>query len=158
MLSFFVVVLLISSCASLTVASTITLTNNGDPSMLLCRAVCLFHLQRQRPPQPLLLNQLQPQHPKPEPTVYPTVTLNCISSAAASNLKVEITGTLTYNKQEFQARLYTSALALTAETNGKTSHWCKLMLTEALKQFGLPTLQAAICSVPAGQETIPCIG
>jgi len=57
--------------------------------------------------------------PKPEPTVYPTVTLNCISSARQAISKSKLPAPSPITKQEFQARLYTSALALTAETNGK---------------------------------------
>ena len=36
--------------------------------------------------------------PKPEPSAKPTLEINCVSTAAASNLKVEVTGTLAYNK------------------------------------------------------------
>jgi hypothetical protein len=36
--------------------------------------------------------------PRPEPTAKPTLEIYCTSTAAASNLKVEVTGTLSYNK------------------------------------------------------------
>ncbi len=36
--------------------------------------------------------------PRPEPTAKPTIEIYCKSTAAASDLKIEVTGTLTYNK------------------------------------------------------------
>jgi hypothetical protein len=35
--------------------------------------------------------------PKPEPTVWPTLTIHCLSTASTNNLKIQISGTLTYN-------------------------------------------------------------
>jgi hypothetical protein len=62
-------------------------------------AAFLFHFRRQHLPLHLLQNQLllYPT-PKPEPTAKPTIMIDCKSTASASNLKVEVTGTLTYNK------------------------------------------------------------
>jgi hypothetical protein len=36
--------------------------------------------------------------PKPEPKIYPTLEMYCRTTASASNLKVEVTGKLAYNK------------------------------------------------------------
>jgi hypothetical protein len=35
--------------------------------------------------------------PKPEPTIWSTLTIHCISSASASNPKIQVSGVLTYN-------------------------------------------------------------
>lgn len=41
--------------------------------------------------------------PRPEPTAKPTLEMYCRSTAAVSNLKVEVAGTLTYNKTGISA-------------------------------------------------------
>ena len=98
LLSLLALVIVISSCASLATASTVTLTNNGHPSYAPMQGSMPFPFATATPTPTATPKPTPTPTPKPEPTVYPTVTLNCISSAAASNLKVEITGTLTYNK------------------------------------------------------------
>jgi hypothetical protein len=94
------IVLIISSCISFSAASTITSTNNGSTTYTTLADPFQFPFST---PTPTPTQTPEPTTtpiptPKPEPTAKPTITLNCVSTAAASNLKVEVTGTLTYNK------------------------------------------------------------
>ena len=93
-------VLIISSCISLAGAAAITFTDNGDPTYTSLADPFQFPFPTPTPtPSPTPEPTTTPiPTPKPEPTAKPAITLNCISTAAASNLKVEVTGTLTYNK------------------------------------------------------------
>ena len=36
--------------------------------------------------------------PKPEPTIWPSLDMSCITSAVATTVKVQVSGTLSYNK------------------------------------------------------------
>jgi hypothetical protein len=94
------IALLILSCISFAAASQITLTNNGNTAITPLASNFPFPFATPTPtPSPTPVPTVTPiPTPKPEPTAKPTITINCISTAAASNLKVEVTGTLSYNK------------------------------------------------------------
>src|SRR5664280_3473 len=100
LLGLLAMVLLISSCSSLVVASTFTLTNNGNPAYTPLQGSFPFPFSTPTPtPSPTPEPTVTPiPTPKPEPTAKPALKIYCISTAAASSLKVDVTGTLTYNK------------------------------------------------------------
>jgi hypothetical protein len=90
-LSIFAILLLLSSCisigASLAITQTSPLANNlpfdiGTPT-----------------PSPSPVPTVTPvPTPKPEPAAKPTLEINCRTTATTSNLKVEVSGFLTYNR------------------------------------------------------------
>jgi hypothetical protein len=100
LLGLLAIVLIISSCTSLVVASTFTLTNNENPAYTPLQGTFPFPFSTPTPtPSPTPEPTVTPiPTPKPEPTAKPALEIYCISTAAASSLKVEVTGTLTYNK------------------------------------------------------------
>jgi hypothetical protein len=71
--------------------------------------------------------------PKPEPTAKPTITIDCKSTAVESNLKVEVTGTLTYNKTAIPgASIY---LGFSADSGNKWENF-SLVQTKSDGGFG----------------------
>jgi hypothetical protein len=100
LLGLLAIVLIISSCTSLVVASTFTLTNNENPAYTPLQGTFPFPFSTPTPtPSPTPEPTVTPiPTPKPEPTAKPALEIYCISTAAASSLKVDVTGTLTYNK------------------------------------------------------------
>ncbi len=100
LLGLLAIVLIISSCGSLAGSSTLPLTHNGDIAYTPLANDFHFPFPTPTPtPSPTPEPTVTPiPTPRPEPTAKPTITINCKSTAAASNLKVTVTGTLTYNK------------------------------------------------------------
>jgi hypothetical protein len=100
LLGLLAIVLIISSGTYFAVASTTTLTNNGNPAYAPLVTGFPFPFSTPTPtPSPTPEPTVTPiPTPRPEPTAKPTMEIFCKSSAAAINLKIEVTGTLTYNK------------------------------------------------------------
>jgi hypothetical protein len=98
LLSLLAIVLIISSCISLASSSTITLTQNRN--LAYSPLADSFPFSTPTPtPSPSPEPTVTPiPTPRPEPTAKPTLKIDCKSSATESNLKVTVTGTLTYNK------------------------------------------------------------
>jgi hypothetical protein len=94
------IILVISGCTSLAVASTSNLVHNENSADAPVIKTVQFPFSTPTPtPSPTPEPTVTPvPTPKPEPTAKPAITINCKSSAAAINLKVDVTGTLTYNK------------------------------------------------------------
>ena len=96
----FAIVLIVFSCSSLAGSSPLPLTSDGDLTYRQLANGMPFVF-----PTPTATPSLTPEPtvtpvptPRPEPTARPTIELDCKSTAAAGNLKVQVTGTLTYNK------------------------------------------------------------
>jgi hypothetical protein len=102
LLGLLAIILLVSSCASLAVASTTSLTNYGNPDYTPLQGSFPFPFATPTPtptPTPTATPEPTPTPtPKPEPTAKPALEIYCISTAVASSLKVDVTGTLTYNE------------------------------------------------------------
>jgi hypothetical protein len=95
------IVLMLSSCGSLTgFSSALPLTHNGNLAYTPLADQSLFPFPTPTPtPSPTPEPTATPiPTPRLEPTAKPTITIDCKTTAAASNLKLEVTGTLTYNK------------------------------------------------------------
>ena len=73
--------------------------------------------------------------PRPEPTVKPTIEIDCISTSVAGNLKVQVTGSLTYNKTGIPgAAIY---VGYSADGGNK---WENFSLVQTLADGGFETL------------------
>ncbi len=71
--------------------------------------------------------------PRPEPTARPIMTIDCISAASANNPKVQVSGTLTYNKTAIQgANIY---VGFSADAGNKWENFT-LVQTRADGSFG----------------------
>jgi hypothetical protein len=92
-------IIIMSSCTSLAASSTITLIHNGNPTYTpLADSPFQFSTSTPTPsPTPEPTTTPIPT-PRPEPTAKPTLEIDCTSTAIANDLKVTVTGTLTYNK------------------------------------------------------------
>jgi hypothetical protein len=98
LLGLLVIVLIISSGTSLAASSASTLTQNGNIAYSPLADSFPFSTPTPTPspsPEPTVTPI---PTPRPEPTAKPTLKIDCKSSATESNLKVAVTGTLTYNK------------------------------------------------------------
>jgi len=98
LLGFLLAILVISSCIS--ASSALPLTNNGDVSYtpLATNSPFLFPTPTPIPtPTPEPTPTPVPT-PRPEPSAWPTLTMQCTTSGTESNLKAQVSGTLTYNK------------------------------------------------------------
>jgi hypothetical protein len=127
--------LIIAGCISFAAAYTITSTNIGSPTYTTLADPFSFPTPTATPsPTPEPTTTPIPT-PKPEPTAKPTITINCISTASASNLKVEVTGTLTYNKTGIpDASIY---LGFSADYGNR---WENFSLTKTRADGGFGTL------------------
>jgi hypothetical protein len=95
LLSILAIVLVISSCTSPSVAVSVT----GNGKAALTPLADSFNPFATPTPTPTATPVPTPTPtPKPEPTVWPSLDLSCITSAAASTVKVQVSGTLSYNK------------------------------------------------------------
>ena len=94
-----VAVLIISSCTSIA-SSTLPLTNNGDVSYTPLATNSPFPFPTSTPiPTPTPEPTATPiPTPRPEPHTWPTLTIQCTTTAPESNLKAQVSGTLSYNK------------------------------------------------------------
>jgi hypothetical protein len=93
-------VFILASCISIADSSVVPLTHKGDLTYTPMATGLPFPFSTPTPtPSPTPEPTVTPvPTPKPEPTAKPTMEIYCKSTAAQSNLKVEVTGTLTYNK------------------------------------------------------------
>jgi len=92
------ILITISNGTSLATSSTLTLTQKGN--IAYSPLVDSFPFSTPTPtPSPSPEPTVTPiPTPRPEPTAKPALKIDCKSSATESNLKVTLTGTLTYNK------------------------------------------------------------
>jgi hypothetical protein len=99
LLGLLAIVLVISSCSSLAGSSALSVTHKGDLAYMPLADQSLLPFPTPTPtPTPTPEPTATPTPtPRPEPTAKPTITIDCKTTAAASNLKVKVTGTLTYN-------------------------------------------------------------
>ena len=93
-------VLILASCISIAGSSALPVAHNGGLTYTPMATGLPFPFSTPTPtPSPTPEPTVTPvPTPKPEPTAKPTMEIYCKSTAAQSNLKVEVTGTLTYNK------------------------------------------------------------
>ena len=100
LLGLLAIVLIVSSCVSLAGSYALPTTSNGVRTYTPLATGFPFPFATPTPtPSPTPEPTVTPiPTPKPEPTAKPTIEIYCKSTAAASNLKVAVTGTLTYNK------------------------------------------------------------
>lgn len=134
MLGLLAILLIMSSCTSLASSSTVTLTHNGNPAYTPL-ANSPFQFSTPTPtPSPTPEPTVTPiPTPRPEPTAKPTIEIDCKSSATASNLKVTLTGTLTYNKTAIpSASIY---LSYSADSGNRWESF-SLVQTQADGGFG----------------------
>ena len=134
LLGLLAILLIMSSCTSLASSSTVTLTHNGNPAYT---PLAVSPFQFSMPtltPSPTPEPTVTPiPTPRPEPTAKPTLEMDCKSSAAASNLKVTVTGTLTYNKTAIpNASIY---LSYSADSGSRWENF-SLVQTRADGFFG----------------------
>lgn len=143
LLGLLAIVIVISSCTSLTVASTITLTNNGNLAYTPLQGGLPFPFSTPTPipsPTPEPTVTLIPT-PRPEPTAKPTITIDCKSTASTSNLKIEVTGTLNYNKTGiYGAAIY---IGYSADSGNK---WENFSLVQTHADGGFETLWTPKCN------------
>jgi hypothetical protein len=98
LLGLLAIVLIISSVGSLAGSSALPIAHTGDFAYTPLADQFPFPTPTPTPtPTPEPTATPIPT-PRPEPTAKPTIEIYCQSTAAASDLKVEVTGTLTYNK------------------------------------------------------------
>jgi len=95
-----VIVLIAFSCGSVACSSALPLTSDGNRTYnQLANGLPFTFPTPTATPSPTPEPTVTPvPTPRPEPTAKPTIEIDCKSTAAASNLKVQVTGTLTYNK------------------------------------------------------------
>ena len=91
-------VLIMSICTSFVASSTVTLTHNGN--LAYTPQADSFPFSTPTPtPSPTPEPTVTPiPTPRPEPTAKPSIEIDCKSTADVSNLKVTVTGTLSFNK------------------------------------------------------------
>ncbi len=94
------IVLIAFSCSFLAGSSALPLISGGDRTYSQIANGLPFAF-----PTPIATPSPTPEPtvtpvptPRPEPTAKPTIEIDCKSTAVAGNLKVQVTGTLTYNK------------------------------------------------------------
>jgi hypothetical protein len=134
LLGLLAIILIISSCTALAASSTITLTHNGNPAYTPL-ADSPFQFSTSTPtPSPTPEPTITPiPTPRPEPSAKPTIEIDCKSTAATSNLKVTVTGTLTYNKTAIpSASIY---LSFSADSGNRWENF-SLVQTRADGSFG----------------------
>jgi hypothetical protein len=133
LLGLLAIVLLISSCISLAASLTSTLTQNGNE--VYSPLADSFPFSTPTPtPSPSPEPTVTPiPTPRPEPSAKPTIEIDCKSTAAISNLKVTVTGTLTYNKTAIpSASIY---LSFSADSGNRWENF-SLVQTRADGSFG----------------------
>ncbi|MGD6807216.1 MAG: hypothetical protein ACQCN4_09690 [Candidatus Bathyarchaeia archaeon] len=94
MLSLIIIAFLISS--SVIVSSTVSLANAEIAPTAYLASVFQFMFPTPTPtptPEPT-----PTPTPKPEPTIWPILDIRCTTSASQSNVKVQVSGTLSYNQ------------------------------------------------------------
>jgi hypothetical protein len=111
--------LILSSCISLAASSVVPSKHNGDVTYAPMATGLPFPFSTPTPtPSPTPEPTVTPvPTPKPEPTAKPSMEIYCKSNAVASNLKVEVTGTLTYNKTAIPAASIYIGYSADAGTN-----------------------------------------
>jgi len=134
LLGLLAIILIVSSCTAIAASSTITLTHNGNPAYTPL-ADSPFQFSTSTPtPSPTPEPTVTPiPTPRPEPSAKPTIEIDCKSTAATSNLKVTVTGTLTYNKTAIpSASIY---LSFSADSGNRWENF-SLVQTRADGSFG----------------------
>jgi hypothetical protein len=94
-----VAILIISSCISIA-SSTLPFTSNGNVSYTPLASNSPFPFPTSTPiptptPEPTATSI---PTPRPEPSTWPTLTIQCTTTPPESNLKAQVSGTLSYNK------------------------------------------------------------
>ncbi len=100
LLSLAAVALILASCVFLAGSSASPLTHNGDVAYTPLANDLPFPFETATPtPTATPVPTVTPvPTPRPEPAAKPAIDIYCRTSAAASSLKVQVTGTLSYNK------------------------------------------------------------
>ncbi|MGD6851550.1 MAG: hypothetical protein ACQCN6_05760 [Candidatus Bathyarchaeia archaeon] len=90
------IVLLLASCVSIIIAAP--KANAGSATYNPVANDSLFPFATPTPTPTTPPEPTPTPTPKPEPTTWPTLDLRCTTGASASNPKVQVSGTLSYNK------------------------------------------------------------
>jgi hypothetical protein len=125
------------SCMYFVAASTVILTNNGNPVYTPLASGFPFPFSTPTPtPSPNPEPTVTPiPTPRPEPTAKPTIEIYCKSTATTSNLKIQVTGSLNYNKTGIPgAAIY---IGYSADSGNK---WENFSLVQTHADGGFETL------------------
>ena len=94
--------------------------------------------------------------PKPEPTAKPAMDLHCRSTAVASNLKIDVTGTLSYNKTGIAGAVVYVSFSADSGNNWENFSLVQTQVNGGFETLWMPnaTGNYLLCAQWAGNDSL----